>query len=60
MAGNDNVKNFPLVDRRLVEFTDKLDLWIQENSNGLPLIGVLGAIEVVRHMILTESIQAIE
>lgn len=51
---NDNI--VPLIDMRAIEFTAQLEEYIREQSVGLSLPAVVGALETVKHLIIAECV----
>lgn len=53
---NDNVKNLPIVDKRLIDFTENLYEWILKNGEDLPFVSVVGAIDVVKNIFILDGV----
>lgn len=54
---NNNVQNFPVVDNRVVEFAAKLEDFVYEHGKDLSIPSILGALEIMKHVILTDAME---
>lgn len=52
MPGRDKVVNIPVVDNRIVTFAEKLQAFVDKEGQDIPLIAIVGALEVVKLVIL--------
>lgn len=53
---NGNVKNFPIVDYRIIDFAAQVENFIREKGEDLSLMAIVGVLETVKHIFLAESL----
>jgi hypothetical protein len=49
---NNNVENFPVVDKRIIDFNEKLTDFIFEHGKNISVIAIIGALEAVKQTII--------